>query len=50
MEVAKLLVAHGADPSVKNKDGKTAADRAARLGLFGVAEFLDRSSQGETNS
>ena len=50
MEVAKLLVAHGADPSLKNKDGETAADRAARLGLSDVAEFLDRSSQGETNS
>ena len=41
MEVAKLLLANGADPTLKNKDGETAADRARKLGLYDVAELLD---------
>jgi len=39
-EVAGLLIEHGADPSVKNRDGQTAADRAYRLGMFDLAERL----------
>jgi ankyrin repeat protein len=40
MEVAKLLLASGADPTLKNTDGETAADRARALGLYDVAELL----------
>ena len=43
-EVATLLLAYGADPKPKNKDGQTAADRARELGLFDVAEMLERAS------
>jgi ankyrin repeat protein len=44
MAVAELLLAHGADPSLRNKDGMTAADRAERIGMFDVAEMLRRAS------
>lgn len=40
LEVARLLIAHGSDPTLVNKDGMTAADRAERLGMFDVASFL----------
>jgi ankyrin repeat protein len=40
LEIARLLVAHGADPSLRNKEGKTAGEVAARRGLEAVAEFL----------
>jgi len=39
-EIAELLIAHGADPAIKNKDGMTAADCAERRGLYDVAELL----------
>jgi ankyrin repeat protein len=41
LEIAKLLIAHGADPSLRNKEGETAADRARRLGMIEVASYLD---------
>jgi uncharacterized protein len=44
MEVAKLLLAYGADPTLRNNDGETAADRAANAGLLEVAELLNRTS------
>ena len=47
LEVARLLVQYGADPAVVNKQGQTAADRAERLGMSEVAEFL-RSSGTKT--
>jgi len=40
LAVARLYLAFGADPSVKNEQGRTAADRAERLGMFEVAELL----------
>jgi len=43
MEVAKLLLAHGADPTLRNNDGETAADRAAKAGLLEVADLLNHS-------
>ena len=46
LEIAELLVAHDADPSIKNSEGKGPADRARRLALFAVAELLDRSGSG----
>ena len=40
MEIAELLLAHGADPTLVDEQGETAADRADRLGMFEVAELL----------
>ena len=40
LEVADLLLQHGADPTSRNKDGETAADRAAKLGMFRLADLL----------
>ena len=40
MEIARMLLAHGADPSLRNTEGQTAADRAYRLGMFDVAALL----------
>jgi ankyrin repeat protein len=42
MEVATLLLQYGADPTLRNEDGETAADRALKLGLFEVAELLQQ--------
>jgi ankyrin repeat protein len=40
MEIARLLISHGADPGLVNNDGMTAADRAERLAMYDVAAFL----------
>lgn len=40
LELARLLLKHGADPAVRNNEGLTAADRAERQGMFRVAEML----------
>src|SRR5207244_3519307 len=40
IDLAQLLIAHGADPSLRNTDGMTAADRAERLGMYDLAELL----------
>lgn len=40
LEVIELFLANGADPSKRNRDGHTAADRAERRGLFRAAELL----------
>lgn len=45
LEVVKELVHHGADPSVINREGATAADRAEAMGMFTVALFL-RGAEG----
>jgi ankyrin repeat protein len=45
--IAKLLMSLGADASVRNQEGETAADRAEKLGMFELATLLrspDRSS------
>jgi hypothetical protein len=44
-EIVELLIAHGADPTIKNKDGMTAADFAERRGLYDVAELLRASER-----
>jgi uncharacterized protein len=41
IEVVDMLLANGADPSVKLKDGSTAADYARKRGLEDVARRLD---------
>jgi hypothetical protein len=41
----KELVRHGADPSVVNREGAMAADRAEAMGMFSVAAFLHERSR-----
>lgn len=46
-EIVELLVANGADPKTRNKEGMTAADLAERRALYEVAVLLrslERSS------
>jgi ankyrin repeat protein len=45
MEVARLLLEHGADPTIKDPRGLTAADRAERNAMYQVAAFL-RNAEG----
>ena len=40
MEVAELLLAHGADPAIRDPNGATAAERAERNAMYRVAERL----------
>jgi len=40
LEIARFLIEHGADPSVRDKDGDTAADAARKRGFESVAAFL----------
>ena len=46
MEVAELLLANGADPSLRDPNGATAADRADRNGMYAVAERLRAAERG----
>jgi uncharacterized protein len=43
LETVRLFLDHGADPTLRNNDGMTAADRAERLGMFEVASELRRA-------
>jgi uncharacterized protein len=43
MEIARLLLGLGADASIRDKEGHTAADRARKRGLDDVADLLSRS-------
>jgi ankyrin repeat protein len=45
MEVAELLLAHGADPSVKNAEGLTPAEVARKRGLEEAAELLGAAAK-----
>jgi hypothetical protein len=47
LEVARLLLEYGADPTLRNEDGETAADRAARVGMTRVADLLSARVSGE---
>lgn len=42
MQLAELLIANGADPSIRNGQGLVAADIAERRGMFRVAALLQR--------
>jgi len=44
IEIVELLLAHGADPTIRSKEGMTAADRAIKLGLYEVASLLSPPS------
>lgn len=41
IDVATLLMSHGADATLKNNDGETAGDRARRVGMYRLADLLD---------
>jgi ankyrin repeat protein len=45
LEVARLLLEHGADPTIKDPQGRTAADRAERNAMYRVAAFLRGAEQ-----
>jgi ankyrin repeat protein len=45
VEVAELLLAHGADASVRNTEGLTPAQVALRRGLEEVADLLNPSKR-----
>ena len=50
MEVARLLLEHGADPTIKDPQGKTAADRAERNAMYRRRRVLEggrRATVGE---
>ncbi|MPZ37698.1 MAG: hypothetical protein GEU95_06485 [Rhizobiales bacterium] len=40
VEMTTLLLAHGADPSVTNKDGLTAEQVARKRGLIDAADLM----------
>lgn len=40
IEIVELFLAHGADPTLRNEQGLTAADIAGRRALYEVAELL----------
>jgi ankyrin repeat protein len=42
MAIARLLLEHGADPSVTDANGMTPGDRAERLAMFELARVLAR--------
>jgi ankyrin repeat protein len=44
MAVVELFLANGADPTIRNIEGHTAADRADKRGLFDVAKALRSAS------
>jgi ankyrin repeat protein len=46
VEAVELLMKHGADPSIRSKEGKTAADYAERRALYDAARLL--RTRGET--
>jgi len=45
IEIAELLLFHGADPSFKNSKGLTAADQAERNGMDALAQLLRDAQQ-----
>jgi hypothetical protein len=48
VETVKLFLVHGADPSIKNREGLTAADLDSKRGLDRAAELLRAQPAGET--
>jgi ankyrin repeat protein len=45
LEVVELFLSHGADSTMRNEHGATAAERAKALGMFAVAERLSGDRQ-----
>jgi ankyrin repeat protein len=48
IEIVELLLAHGADPRSRTKNGSTAADYARRRGLDRVADLLATAAAAQT--
>ncbi len=46
VEVARLLLAHGADPRVRGADSRTPADAARARGLEEAADLIESASRG----
>jgi ankyrin repeat protein len=46
VEAARILIAHGADPAVRNAKGRTPADAARARGLEEAAEVMEGAGQG----
>jgi ankyrin repeat protein len=46
MQIVELFLANGADASVTNREGQTAADRAERRGMLAVAKRLRQAESG----
>jgi ankyrin repeat protein len=44
-EIAELFLAHGADPSIRDEKGQTAADRAEKRGMHDVANLLQTAER-----
>ena len=44
VEIVELLLAHGTDPTILNRDGATAADCARKLGLDDAGELIGSAS------
>jgi ankyrin repeat protein len=45
IEIVDLLLAHGADPTIKDKEGMTAADYAEKRGMYDAAALLRLKSE-----
>ena len=50
VEIVKLFLQHGADPSIRNKEGLTAADYARKRALNEAAELLRTSLPPENST
>ena len=46
LELARLLLAHGADPGGRTRDGQTAAERAESVGMYDLARLLREAVAG----
>ncbi len=46
IQTARLLLHYGADPAVRNKDGRTAADKAEAMGMYDLARVLRDAAMG----
>jgi hypothetical protein len=47
LEIVELFLSHGADPSIRSNEGKTAADWALKRGMREVAHRLAAAAAGE---
>ncbi len=45
LEIADLLLSHGADPNLRSREGLTAAEQAERSGMDGLAQLLRDAQQ-----
>jgi ankyrin repeat protein len=49
-DLAQLFLAHEVDPSIKDQNGRTAAELAERLAMFELAGMLKRASESQAPS